>query len=53
MVNIVEYELNLKNKDQLLVAFGKTNPAAKKPCMTSCIFFLSGKSCRVLVLSLA
>jgi hypothetical protein len=45
MVNIPEYELKLENKDQLLVAFGKTNPPAKKPCMSSCIFFLSGKSC--------
>jgi hypothetical protein len=45
MVNIPEYELKLENKDQLLVAFGKTNPPAKKLCMSSCIFFLSGKSC--------
>jgi hypothetical protein len=42
MVNILEHELKSENKDQLLVAFGKTNPAAKKPCMSSCIFF-----CRV------
>jgi hypothetical protein len=39
MVNILEIELKSENKDQLLVAFGKTNPAAKKPCMSSCIFF--------------
>jgi hypothetical protein len=38
MVNIIEYELKFENKDQLLVAFGKTNPAAKKPCMSSCVF---------------
>jgi hypothetical protein len=51
MVNILELELKYENKDQLLVAFGKTNLAAKKPCMSSCIFFLSGKSCWVLVYS--
>jgi hypothetical protein len=45
MVNILEYEPKTENKDQLLVAFGKTNPAAKKLCMTSGIFFLSGQSC--------
>jgi hypothetical protein len=45
MVNILEYELKFENKDQLLVAFGKTNPQAKKPCMSSLTFFLSGKSC--------
>jgi hypothetical protein len=45
MVNILELGLKSENKDQLLVAFGKTNPAAKKPCMPSCFFFLSGKSC--------
>jgi hypothetical protein len=28
MVNILELELKSENKDQLLVAFGKTNPAA-------------------------
>jgi hypothetical protein len=44
MVNILELELKSENKDQLLVAFGKTNPAAKKPCMSSCIFFSSGQS---------
>jgi hypothetical protein len=38
MVNILELELKSENKDQLLVAFGKTNPTAKKPCMFSCIF---------------
>jgi hypothetical protein len=32
MVNILEYELKFENKDQLLVAFGKTNPTVKKPC---------------------
>jgi hypothetical protein len=30
MVNILELELKHESKDQLLVAFGKTNPAAKK-----------------------
>jgi hypothetical protein len=39
MVNILELELKSENKDQLLVAFGKTNPVAKKPYMSSCIFF--------------
>jgi hypothetical protein len=39
MVNILELELKSENKDQLLVAFGKTNPATKKPCMSSCTFF--------------
>jgi hypothetical protein len=33
MVNILELELKLESKDQLLDAFGKTNPPAKKPCM--------------------
>jgi hypothetical protein len=42
---ILEYELKLENKDPLLVAFGKTNPQAKKPCMSSRALFLSGKSC--------
>jgi hypothetical protein len=42
MVNILELELKHESKDQLLVAFGKTNPAANKPCVSSCIFF-----CRV------
>jgi hypothetical protein len=41
MVNLLELELKCENKDQLLVAFGKTNPAAKKPCMSSGIFCLS------------
>jgi hypothetical protein len=39
MVNILELELKFGNKDQLLVAFGKTNPQAKKPCMSSFTFF--------------
>jgi hypothetical protein len=30
MVNILEIELKSENKDQLLVAFGKTNPATKR-----------------------
>jgi hypothetical protein len=51
MVNILESELKSENKEQLLVAFDKTNPTAKKPCMSSGIFFLSGKSCGVLVYS--
>ena len=42
MVNQLEIELKFENKDSLLVAFGKTNPQAKKPCMSSCIFFLVG-----------
>jgi hypothetical protein len=39
MVNILELELKSEIKDQLLIAFGKTNPVAKKPCMSGCIFF--------------
>jgi hypothetical protein len=42
MVNILELELKLESKDQPLDAFGKTNPPAKKPCMSSFTFF-----CRV------
>jgi hypothetical protein len=42
MVNILELELKFENKDQLLVAFGKTNPAAKKPCILVLFYF-----CRV------
>jgi hypothetical protein len=45
MVNIKELELKQESKDQLLAAFGKTNPQAKKPCMSSLTLFLSGKSC--------
>jgi hypothetical protein len=45
MVNILELDLKYENKDQLLVDFGKTNPAAKKPCMSSFTFFLAGKPC--------
>jgi hypothetical protein len=45
MINILELKLKSENKDQLVVAFGKTNPVAKKPCMSSCIFVLSGQSC--------
>jgi hypothetical protein len=51
MVNILEYELKFEIKDQLLFAFGKTNQPAKKHYMSSCSFFLSGKSCWVLVYS--
>jgi hypothetical protein len=29
MVNILELELKLESKDQLLVPFGKTNPTTK------------------------
>jgi hypothetical protein len=42
MVNILKYELRFENKDQLLVAFGKTNPAAKS---FACLVLLS--FCRV------
>jgi hypothetical protein len=45
MVNILELELKFENKDELLVSFGKTNPTAKKFCMSSLTFFMSGKSC--------
>jgi hypothetical protein len=45
MVNILELELKLESKDQLLDAFGKTNPPAKKSCMSSCVFILMGQSC--------
>jgi hypothetical protein len=42
MVNILELELKLESKDQLLVASGKTKPPAKKPSMSSILSF-----CRV------
>jgi hypothetical protein len=45
MVNILELELKHESKDQLLAAFGKTNPPAKKTCMSSYTLFLSGNSC--------
>jgi hypothetical protein len=45
MVNTLELELKFGNKDQLLVAFAKTNPPTKKPYMSSFILFLTGKSC--------
>jgi hypothetical protein len=48
MVNILELELKLESKDQLLDAFGKTNPPAKKPRMSSCVFILTCQSCWVL-----
>jgi hypothetical protein len=38
MVNILELELKSENNVQLLVAFGKTNPTAKKSCMSSGFF---------------
>jgi hypothetical protein len=41
---LVELELKHESKDPLLVAFVKTNPQAKKPCMSSLTLFLSGKS---------
>jgi hypothetical protein len=51
MDNKLELELKLESKDQLLEAFGKTNPLAKMPCMSSCLFILMGQSCWVLVYS--
>jgi hypothetical protein len=42
MVNILEYELKSENKEQLLVAFGKINPQAKKPCMSKSYFIFVG-----------
>ena len=42
MVNILELELKLESKDQLLDVFGKTNPPVKKPCMSSCVFYFDG-----------
>ena len=42
MVNILELELKFESKDQLLVAFGKTNPPAKNPCMSSCVIYFDG-----------
>ena len=42
MVNILELELKFESKDQLLVAFDKTNPPAKKPCMSSRVFYFDG-----------
>jgi hypothetical protein len=44
MFNILELELKLESKDQLLDAFGKTNPPAKKPCMSSCVFIFFDRS---------
>jgi hypothetical protein len=44
MVNLLELELKLEIKDKLLVAFEKTNPPAKKPCI-ACLVILS--FCRV------
>jgi hypothetical protein len=41
MVNILELEIKLESKDHLLDAFGKTNPPAKKSCMSSCVFILT------------
>jgi hypothetical protein len=43
LINILEYELKLENKDPLLVAFGKTKPQAKNPLMSSLTLFF----CRV------
>jgi hypothetical protein len=48
MVNILEYELKFEIKDQLLVAFGKTNPPAKK---FACLVVLS--FCRSVLLSIS
>jgi hypothetical protein len=42
MVNVLELELKHESKDPLLVAFGKTNPQAKKPCSLVLLYF-----CRV------
>jgi hypothetical protein len=42
MVNIQELELKFESKDKLLDAFGKTNPPAKKPRMSSCVFYFDG-----------
>jgi hypothetical protein len=42
MANIIELELKLESNNQLLDAFGKTNPPAKKPCMSSCVFIFDG-----------
>jgi hypothetical protein len=53
MVNILELELKLESKDQLLYAFGKTNPPAKKPCMSSCVFFDGSVLLSISILSLA
>jgi hypothetical protein len=39
---MLEYELKLENKDPLLAAFGKTNPQAKKPCMSKFYFIFVG-----------
>ena len=46
MVIILELELKLESKDQVIVAFGKTNPLVKKPaCFESFTLKMSGKSC--------
>jgi hypothetical protein len=39
MVNILEMELKFGNMDQLLVAFGKTNPPAKKNLACLVLFY--------------
>jgi hypothetical protein len=39
MVNILALELKFVNKDQLLVAFGKTNPPAKKNLACLVLFY--------------
>jgi hypothetical protein len=44
MVKLLELELKLESKDQLLNAFGTTDPPAKKPYMSSCVFILTGQS---------
>jgi hypothetical protein len=39
MINILELELKLESKDQLLDAFGKTNPPAKNlACLVVYLF---------------
>ena len=42
MVNILELELKFESKDQLLVAFGKTNPPAKKLACLAVSFIFVG-----------
>jgi hypothetical protein len=42
MVNILELELKSENKDQLLVAFGKTNPTTKKSLACLVVFSFVG-----------
>jgi hypothetical protein len=53
MVNILELELKLESKDQLLDDFAKTNPPAKKPYMSSVFIFDGSVLLSISILCLA